>query len=53
MTSRSQKRLALLGAVVVIGVILAANAHLLTRALSSQPACVTVDGASAPAKRAC
>lgn len=53
MTSRNQKHLALLGAFVVLGLILAANAHLLTRALSSQPACVAVDSASAPAKRVC
>lgn len=53
MTVRTQKRLALLAAAVAIGLLLAANAHLIAVALGSQPECVAVEGAHAPAKRAC
>lgn len=53
MTVRDQKRLALLGAAAAIGILIAANAHLVLAALGSQPDCVAVEGAAMPAKRAC
>lgn len=53
MTAAAQKRLAILGALAGLGLLVAANAHLVTVAVNSQPACVTVDGAGAPAKPAC
>ena len=53
MTAAAQKRLAVLGALAAFGLVVAANAHLVAAALHSQPACVAVDGAAAPAKRAC
>lgn len=53
MTAAAQKRLAVIGALAAIGIVVAANAHLVTAALYSQPACVAVDGAATPAKRAC
>ena len=52
MTPAVQKWLALAGAVLVVAVFVAANAHLLAVAIGSQPGCV-VDKAKAPAKRAC
>ncbi|WP_157966210.1 hypothetical protein [Oceanibium sediminis] len=53
MTARGQKRLALLAAVAAVGLLLAANAHLVMAAFRSQPDCVAVEGAVAPAKRVC
>ncbi|MFA7434118.1 MAG: hypothetical protein WCZ72_10465 [Gemmobacter sp.] len=53
MSTALQKRLALLGALAALGLVLAANAHLLAVALESRPACVATDAAAAPAKRAC
>ena len=53
MNATVQKRLALLGALAALGLVIAANAHLLVVALESRPACVAVEGAAAPAKRAC
>lgn len=53
MTRVSQKRLAILGAVVLAGLFLAANAHLLTVAVRSQPDCVAPAPDKPPAKRAC
>ena len=52
MNANAQKRLAILAALVMVGFVLAANAHLVTVAVQSQPACVAVDGAE-PSKRAC
>lgn len=52
MTGRSQKRLAVSAVLAVATVFVAANAHLLSVALDSQPACTAVTTA-APAKRAC
>ncbi len=52
MTGRGQKRLALMAALAALGLIVAANAHLVVVALGSQPDCVAVDG-PAPARRAC
>lgn len=52
MTARGQKRLAVSTAIVVVVLFVAANVHLLTVALRSQPACTAIT-AVAPAKRAC
>lgn len=52
MTARAQKRLAITAAMAVAIVFIGANAHLLTVALTSQPACTAADHA-VPAKRAC
>lgn len=52
MSTGAQKRLAILAALTVLGLILAANAHLVVVAVGSQPACVAIDGAE-PSKRAC
>lgn len=52
MSPRAQKRLAFAGAALVIAVFIAANAHFLTVALRSQPACAALADA-APAARAC
>ena len=53
MTARTQRHLALLGGAAVIGLVLAANAHLVIVALGSQPACAAVEGAAVPAKPSC
>lgn len=53
MTLRRQKYLAAFGALVAVGIVLAANAHLVVVAFESQPACVAVADAAQPAKRAC
>lgn len=53
MKVRDQKRLALLGAASAIGILIAANAHLVVAALGSQPDCVAIEAAATPAKRAC
>ena len=53
MRARLQKRLAVGAAVAIIVAILAANAHLLWAAISSQPECVAVETTPAPAKPAC
>lgn len=52
MSVRTQKRLAIAGAVAVALVFLTANARLLAVALQSQPDCAMVANA-APARRAC
>jgi len=53
MSVATQKRLAILGAVAAVALLVAANAHLVTSAVRSQPPCVAVDGAAAPARPAC
>lgn len=53
MNVTNQKRLAIAGALAALGVFIAANVHLVTAALRSQPSCVGIEGAPAPAKRAC
>lgn len=53
MTARMQKRLALGSALLVVALVVAANAQLLIAAIGSQPACVAIETAAAPAKRAC
>ncbi len=53
MTRRGQKIAALSAAATALAVLLAANAHLVAVALGSQPDCVVVEGAAAPAKPAC
>lgn len=52
MTGRHQKMLAIAAAVALAGGIVAANAHLLSVAIGSQPACTAVAGVE-PARRAC
>lgn len=52
MTGRAQYRLAIAGALLVAGVFAAANAHLVTVAVRSQPDC-TLSAHAAPAKPAC
>lgn len=52
MTPARQRRLAIAGAVLAIGVFAAANAHLITVAVSSQPDCILSERATA-AKPAC
>lgn len=49
----TQKRLAIAGALIGLAVFLAANAHLLTVAVQSQPSCVVNESAPAPAKPVC
>jgi hypothetical protein len=53
MTTRTQKRLAIGAALLLVAVVLAANARLLVAAVGSQPDCVPIDNAAAPAKRLC
>lgn len=53
MSQRTQKRLALLGALAFVGLVAAANAQLVTAAFRSQPDCVAVEGAAMPSKRVC
>ena len=48
-----QKRLALLGAALGIGVLIAANANLVKVAFESQPDCTLDETGPAPARRAC
>ena len=49
----NQKRLAILAALLLAGVFIAANVHLVTVAFTSQPACVAPAAGKAPAKPAC
>ena len=49
----SQKRLAILAALVLAGVFVAANVHLVTVAFTSQPACVAPTLDRPAAKPAC
>ncbi|WP_323005321.1 hypothetical protein [Pseudorhodobacter sp.] len=53
MTVTTQKRLAIGGALLLLGIFVAANVQLFLAAFGSQPACVAVEGAGIPAKRAC
>lgn len=53
MAMTRQRRLAIAGAALVAALFVAANAHLVTVAFHSQPACVAADPASPPAKTAC
>jgi hypothetical protein len=52
MTARAQRLAAIAGAVLVAGLVLGANAHLLAVAIGSQPGCVA-EPAAMPAKSAC
>lgn len=52
MNAIAQKRLAIAAALAAIGLFLAANAHLVTVAVRSQPDCKLAHG-TMPAKRAC
>ena len=51
MTARMQKHVAIGAVLLVVALLLAANARLLVAAIGSQPACVAAS--AAPAKRAC
>jgi len=54
MTLTTQKRLAWAGALIVLAIVIASNAHLISVAFRSQPECVAAKSAVAtPAKRAC
>ena len=53
MTTRTQKHLAVLAALLLGTLVLIANARLLLAATGSQPACVAAEGGPAPAGRAC
>jgi hypothetical protein len=53
MSAVAQKRLAIAGALAALAVFVVANAHLVSVAFQSQPACVAADGAALPAQRAC
>ena len=53
MTVATQRRLAIAAALVAAAFFAGANAHLIARAFGSQPACVVVESAGAPAMRAC
>ncbi|MCB1461295.1 MAG: hypothetical protein KDJ90_02435 [Nitratireductor sp.] len=53
MKTSIQKRIAVAGAILTLSVFAAANAHLLVRAFSSQPACVVVKDAGKVAMHAC
>ncbi len=50
---RAQKRFAILAAVIVAGLFLAANVHLLTVAFTSMPDCVQPSPGKPPARPAC
>ncbi|WP_166433973.1 hypothetical protein [Roseovarius spongiae] len=52
MTWVTQRRLAIIGALLGVGVFIAANAHLVTVAVQSQPDCTLSEHAAA-AKPAC
>lgn len=53
MTRARQRSLAIAAAAAVAAAFLAANAHLVTVASRSQPACVATDAGPLPAKRDC
>ncbi|WFE77242.1 hypothetical protein [Roseinatronobacter sp. S2] len=54
MTLRLQKRLAIGGAVVAVGLLFGYKVYMVTMAVSSQSACIAVESPSAtPARRAC
>jgi len=52
MTQITQRRLAITGALLAVGIFVLANAHLITVAIGSQPDCTLSDRAAA-AKPAC
>lgn len=49
----TQKRLATVGALALVGLFIAANAQFIAAAFRSQPACVATADAAMPAKRVC
>lgn len=51
--ARAQKRAAILVAVIIAGLFLAANAHLVAVAFTSMPDCVQPAPGKAPARPAC
>ncbi len=54
MTARTQKRVAIAGAVVLVALLAAYKGYMVTVAFSSQTACVVNEAATgAPARRAC
>lgn len=52
-TARLQRRLAIVGALVFVGLFLAANVHLVSVAFTSQPDCVAPSPGKAPARLSC
>jgi len=53
MTPARQRTLAVAAAVAVVAGFLAANAHLVTVAFRSQPACTVAEAGPAPAQHVC
>lgn len=53
MTKLSQRRWAILGAVLFVGLLLGANLHLVTVAIATQPDCLPVVQGHAPARARC
>ena len=53
MSVAQQKRLAIIGAVLLVAVFIAANVHLITVAMQSQSRCIAPAPDKAPAKLAC
>ena len=53
MTPSRQRILAIAAAVAVAAAFLAANAHLVTVAVRSEPACVATDAVPLPARHVC
>ena len=53
MTPSRQRTLAIAAAAAVAAAFLAANVHLVTVAVRSEPACVATDAGPLPAKRVC
>lgn len=53
MSGAAQRRLAILGTILAVGLFVAANAHLIIFAFQSQNGCVTPAPDRMPAKRAC
>lgn len=53
MSPARQRSLALAGAAAVVAAVLAANLHLVVAAVNSQPGCVAIADAPAPARHSC
>lgn len=53
MTGKMQKRLALAGVVVALGVFGAGTVQLVVAAFGSQPECVVIENGATPSKHSC